>query len=97
MQLTFALNCLEKNTHPTNSYHSLGITQHSLRDFNAALDSKQHALNIRLKLFGENHASTADSYLSLNMTQLSLGDINGALDSFRHALESTLIWLDKKT
>ena len=55
--------------------------QHSLGNFNAALASKQHALDIRLKLFGEDHPCTADSYLSLSMTQISFGDINAALDS----------------
>ena len=55
-------------------YKDLSITQHSSGDFNAALDSKQHALNICLKLFGEEHKDTADSYYSLGITQHSLGD-----------------------
>ena len=43
------------------SYHSLGVTQHSLRDFTSALQSAQRALDVRIKLLGEDHASTADS------------------------------------
>ena len=62
-------------------YADLGATQHSLGNFNAALDSEQHALDIRLKLFGEDHPCTADSYLSLSMTHISFGEINAALDS----------------
>ena len=34
-------------------------SQRSLGDFNAALDSKQHALDIRRKLFRKEHACTA--------------------------------------
>ena len=47
------------------SYYSIGVTQHSLGDYKSALASQQRALNIRLKLFGEEHASTADSYYGL--------------------------------
>ena len=77
MHLASALNCLgKKHASTAYSYYSLGITQHSLGNFDAALDSKQHALDIGLKQFGEDHAFTADSYLSLSTTQFSLGDIN---------------------
>ena len=72
-----------------DSYYSLGATQRSLGNLDAALDSKQHALDIDLKLFGEDHACTADSYLSLSTTQFSLGDINAGLESLRHTFKST--------
>ena len=49
-----------------NSYNDIGATQNSLGNFDAALDSIQHALDIRLKLFGEDHPRTADSYLILS-------------------------------
>ena len=71
-------------------YEVLGNTQHSSGNFNAALDSKQHALDIRLKLFGEEHASTANSYHNLGTTQHSLGNFNAALDSKQHALDICL-------
>ena len=71
-------------------YADLGATQHSLGYFNAALDSEQHALDIRLKLFGEEHAVTANSYHSLGATQHSLGNFNAALDSEQHALDIRL-------
>ena len=56
-------------------------------------DSVQHALDIRLKLFREEHANTADSYHNLGATQHSLGDFHSALGSYQHAL--LLICLEK--
>ena len=41
------------------------MTQHSLGDFTSALQSHQRALDVRIKLFAEDHASTANSYDSL--------------------------------
>ena len=67
-------------------YKDLGNTQNSSRDFKAALDSYQHAFDILLELFGEEHADTADSLYSLGVAQHSLGDFNAALDSSQHAL-----------
>ena len=68
-------------------YEVLGKTQHSTGDFKAALDSKQHTLDIHLKLFGEEHAVTAKSYVNLGITQYSLGNFNAALDSIQHATD----------
>ena len=85
MHLTSAVICLEKNTQTLLIVNiALAVTQHSLKDFNAALDSKQHALDIRLKLFGGDHACTASSFLSHISTQFSL--TNDALDYFFTAL-----------
>ena len=66
------------------------MIQHSLDDFNAALDSVQHALNIRLKLFGEEHASIADCYHSLGIIHYSREDFNAAVDSEHQALNIRL-------
>ena len=71
-------------------YEVLGYNQHSTGDFEAARDSKQHTLDVRLKLFGEEHVSTANSYHSLGITQHSLGNFNAALDSEQHALDIRL-------
>ena len=57
-----------------------------VRDFKAALDFKKHALEVRLKLFGREGASTADSYHEPGFTHRSLGDFKAALDSKKHAL-----------
>ena len=56
------------------------LDQHSLGYLNAALDSHRHALDIRLKPFGEEHVSTADSYDNLGITQPSLGNSLAAND-----------------
>ena len=53
-------------------------------DYSAALQSHQHALAIRLKLFGEEHESTADSYRQLGVTQDNMHDYSAALQSDQH-------------
>ena len=40
-----------------------------MHDYKEALQSHQRALAIRIKLFGEEHESTAGSYFSLGVTQ----------------------------
>ena len=47
----------------------------------SALQSKQRALDIRVKLFGEEDPETAESYGSLGVTQHDSGDILSALQS----------------
>ncbi|XP_068751287.1 uncharacterized protein [Montipora capricornis] len=81
-----------RSTQDTNEflahiYHSLWATQHSLGDFTSALQSAQRALDVRIKLFGEDHAETADIYHSLGVTQHSLGDFTSALQSDKRALD----------
>ena len=61
--------------------------QHELGDYNSAPQSKQHALDVRRKLFGEEHAHTSDSYHSLKITQHELDDNTSALRSKQHALD----------
>ena len=63
-----------------------GLTQHELGDFKTALRSHKRSLDIRIKLFGEEHQSTADSYYSLGITQHELGDFKAALQSQQRAL-----------
>ena len=81
-------NCLEKNiqTQLPDSYHSLRVTHHQLGDYIASLQSKQHALDVIRKLFGEEHADTALSYHSLGIRQRQFGDYTSALQSHQHAL-----------
>ena len=56
-------------------------------NFKAALQSKQRALEIRIKLFGEEHQSSADCYYSLGITQYVLGDFKATLQSEQRVLE----------
>ena len=57
-----------------------------MHDYKAALQSKQCALAIRIKLFGEEHESTADSYKTLGVTQHQMHDYKAALQSHQRAL-----------
>ena len=43
------------------AYRQLGVTQHAMHDYTSALQSRQRALTIRIKLFGEEHESTSES------------------------------------
>ena len=57
-----------------------------MKDYKATLQSKQRALAIRIKLFGEEHESTADSYRTLGVTQHEMKDYKAALQSEQRAL-----------
>ena len=57
-----------------------------MHDYSAALQSEQRALAIHLKLFGEEHESTADSYGQLGVTQNKMHDYSAALHSHQRAL-----------
>ena len=57
-----------------------------MRDYEAALQSSQRALDIRIKLFGEEDESTADSYMHLAVTQHKMHDYHAALQSKQRAL-----------
>jgi len=69
---------------------ALENSQHALGDFSSALQSKQRALDIRFKLFGEEHPGTADSYHTLGDSQHALGDLSSALQCKQRALEIRL-------
>ena len=56
----------------------------------AAVQSHQRALAIRIKLFGEEHESTADSYRQLGVTQNNMHDDSAALQSRQQALANRL-------
>ena len=57
-----------------------------MHNYSAALESLQHALAIRIKLFEEEHESTADSYRQLGLTQDNMHNYSAALESLQHAL-----------
>ena len=73
----------------------LGATQHAHGDFSSALQSKQRALDIRLKLLGEEHSSTAESYHTLGATQHAQGNFSSSLQSTQRALDIRLKLLEK--
>ena len=53
----------------------------------SAHQSHQHALDPRVKLFGEEHQDTAHSYFYLGETQHALGNFSSALQSHQRALD----------
>ncbi|CAH3129484.1 unnamed protein product [Pocillopora meandrina] len=69
------------------TYFSHGVTKHASGDLSSALQSKQCALDIRVKLFGEEDPDTAQSYFSHGVTQHASGDLLSALQFFQRALD----------
>ena len=77
----------DEHASTADSYFSLGVTQHEMKAYKAALQSHQRALEIRIKLFEEGHERTADCYFSLGVTQHEMKDYKAALQSKQRALE----------
>ena len=67
-------------------YLKLGKVYYSMMNYSEALQAQQRALEITIKLFGEEHESTADSYSQLSLTQRNMGDFTSALHSDQRAL-----------
>ena len=57
-----------------------------MHEHKAAAQSKQRALAIHIKLFGEEHKSTAESYRELGVTQHEMHDFEAAFQSHQRAL-----------
>ena len=76
----------EKNIGATSSNNS----ERTKANHVEAFESEKRALNIRLKVLGEEHSQTAHSYHSLGATQHSLGDFVSALESNKRALNIRL-------
>ena len=82
MLLISEFNCLVKNIlRPLTATIQYGVTQHSLSDYTAALESAKRALDIRIKFFGEEHSETAESYHLVGIIQHSLSDYTAAFES----------------
>ena len=69
------------------SYIDHGQDMYHMKNYLQALQSYHHALEIGLRLFGEEHASTAKSYYSLGLTKHELGDFTSAVQSHQRALD----------
>ena len=72
------------------SYILHGRNMYGLQNYLEALQSYNRALDIGLRLFGEEHSSTAKNYYSLGQTQYELGDFTSALYSDQRALDIRL-------
>ena len=55
------------------SYHSVGVTQHSLGNYISTLKSKKRAYDIKMKVFGEEHLQTAASYIQKGLHNIHWG------------------------
>ncbi|XP_073248382.1 uncharacterized protein [Porites lutea] len=82
LQFAYLLGAATKFYADTKTKHN--TSQLVLRT--AALQSHQRALAIRIKVFGEDHESTADSYRELGVTQYNMHDYRAALQSQQRAL-----------
>ena len=68
-------------------YYDRGCIQCRRGDYTEAITSLTRALDMRIKLFGEEHSETANSYYSVGVTQYFLGNYTAALESDKRALE----------
>jgi ppGpp synthetase/RelA/SpoT-type nucleotidyltranferase len=59
----------ENVTDTAQSYDIIGDTQYEMEDYTSAVESYQHALQIRLKLYGEDHSDTVKSYENIELVQ----------------------------
>ena len=57
-----------------------------MHDYPSALQSHQRALAICIKVFGEEHESTADSYRELGVTKYEMHDYTSALQCHQRGL-----------
>ncbi|KAL9973817.1 hypothetical protein ACROYT_G020320 [Oculina patagonica] len=69
------------------NYCDLGLIQHKRDNYSEALESHKCALDIRRKVFSEQHPQTADSYHSVGVIQYSLSNYTSALESAKRALD----------
>ena len=69
------------------NYMELGNIQRGKGNDTEAITSFLCALNMRIKLFGEEHPKTADSYHSVGDTQYLLGNYTAAFESNKRALD----------
>ena len=67
-------------------YLDQAVIQHRRGDCSEAFSSEKRVLDIRLRLFGEEHRKTADSF-NKGVTQHSLGDYISVLEPKNHALD----------
>ena len=73
------LQLQEHNETLAKSYSYLSVLKFRVKDYRASFESQRCALEIRRKIFGEQHASTVDSYHELAIILRTMGDCFSAL------------------
>ncbi len=71
----------------TELYHNLGMLKYNIGDYPSADEYLYQALEQKLEIYGEDHASTANSYNALGNLVSDQGDFNLARDYYLKALE----------
>ena len=62
--------------------------EREIKDYKSTLESQEHALRIRLKLFGENHPDIARSYDII-------GDVHSEMEYCKSVVESVNVYISK--
>ena len=84
-------NLDEEDAKRADSLYHMANVQRELQNYELSLQLHQCALDIRLKLSGQNHtAKTADSYYQLGLVLCDLARFDEALNSHQKALEIRL-------
>ena len=78
---------LSQDEELAKSYSKHASMHYNMHNYSEAQTSEQRALEIRVRLFGDEHQSTADSYHFLGDTQRAQGDLSSALQSTKRALD----------
>ena len=78
-------NCNDKDLEST-CYNLIGYVYHVLHNFNTALEYYEKSLDIRLNLYGEQHASVATIYNNIGGVYEILKDYSKALEYYEKAL-----------
>jgi tetratricopeptide (TPR) repeat protein len=74
-----------------NTLNNIGLAQHDLGRYRAALRSYQEALQIKRREFGERHFSVAETLVNVAATSARQGRHREAIEHNRHAIA---IWRD---
>ncbi|KRX02053.1 Ubiquitin-conjugating enzyme/RWD-like protein [Pseudocohnilembus persalinus] len=74
-----------KDLHPYKAaiYYQIGTIYVGLENLEVGLQQLSEALNLRTKIYGENHKSVVQSYMQIGYTYYNIGDLNQAIKYFQ--------------
>ena len=76
----------ENHSHTAEAYRAVGEFRFDKRDYDAAAEHFEHAIEIRRNILSDRRPDTAVLYVDLAETQLALGEIEAASESAALAL-----------